>query len=47
MLGVYSIACACPKCLPGQAGEGKVCCSFEREPGADDDLERLPPLAHY
>lgn len=41
----YSLGCLNPKCLLGQAGVGKVCCMFEREPGADDDLESLPPLA--
>lgn len=45
--GTYGIACACPQCLPGQGGAGKVCCSFEREPGSDDDLERLPPSSPY
>ena len=45
--GTYSVACACPKCLRGQGGAGKVCCCFEREPGTDDDLERMPPLSPY
>ena len=31
------LGCLCPKCLYGQAGEGKSCCSWEREPGADDE----------
>ena len=33
-----SLGCTNPKCLRGQAGEGKDCCSFQREPGSDDDL---------
>lgn len=43
----YSVACANPKCLRGQAGVGRACCCFEREPGTDDELERLPPLTFY
>lgn len=39
----YSVACLNPKCLRGQAGVGKSCSAFEREPGTDDDLSRLPP----
>lgn len=39
----YSVACLNPKCMVGQAGVGKSCSAFEREPGADDDLSRLPP----
>ena len=39
----YSVACANPKCMRGQAGVGKSCSAFEREVGADDDLSRLPP----
>lgn len=39
----YTCACLNPKCLRGQAGVGKACSAFEREPGADDDLSRLPP----
>ena len=36
-----SLSCTCPKCVRGQAGEGKDCCYFEREPGADDE-DQLP-----
>lgn len=43
----YSIGCLDPRAHYGQAGIGKACCGFEREPGTDDDLERLPPLADY
>ena len=43
----YSLLCGCPKCLPGQAGRGRDCCSFEREPGADDEIEGLPPLVPW
>jgi len=43
----YSLRCGCPKCLPGQAGVGRVCCSFMREPGADDVLEGWPPLVPW
>lgn len=39
--GRRSLGCNCPKCLYGQAGEGKSCCSWEREPGSDDELS--PP----
>lgn len=46
-LDTYGIARGNPKCLPGQGGAGKVCCCFEREPGTDDDLERLPPPSPY
>jgi len=28
----------CQKCLYGQATRARICCSFEREHGADDDL---------
>ncbi len=45
--GAYSVACGNPKCLPGQGGEGKACSCFEREPGTDDDLERLAPLSPH
>ena len=34
-----SLGCLHPKTLYGQAGEGKDCCSFVREPGADDEVE--------
>ena len=34
-----SIWCENPKCLRGQAGEGKSCSCWEREPGSDDELE--------
>ena len=27
-----------PKCLYGQASELRTCCSYEREPGSDDEL---------
>lgn len=43
----YSLSCGCPKCLPGQAGAGRVCCSFMRESGADDVLEGWPPLVPW
>lgn len=43
----YSLRCGCPKCLPGQAGAGRFCCSFMREPGADDVLEGLAPLVPW
>lgn len=43
----YSLACGNPKCLRGQAGAGRVCCSFLRETGADDVLEGLPPLVPW
>ena len=33
------LSCTNPKCHRGQAGEGKDCCSFTREPGADDELD--------
>jgi len=33
-----SLACTSPKACRGQAGEGKACCDFEREPGADDEV---------
>jgi len=32
------MVCGNPKCCRGQAGEGKYCCSWEREPGSDDEL---------
>jgi hypothetical protein len=32
------MGCRCPKCLYGQASELSTCCSYEREPGADDEL---------
>ena len=32
------MGCLCPKCLYGQASAERTCCSFEREPGADDEL---------
>lgn len=32
------MGCLCPKCLYGQASTERTCCSYEREPGADDDL---------
>ena len=31
------LGCTHPMACYGQAGEGKSCCSWEREPGADDD----------
>lgn len=42
----YSLGCLHPKCLYGQAGKGKACCGFEREPGSDDEVEKLPPLVY-
>jgi hypothetical protein len=32
------VGCICPKCLYGQASELRTCCSYEREPGSDDEL---------
>ena len=32
------MGCLCPKCLYGQASPERTCCSYEREPGADDEL---------
>ncbi len=43
----YGLRCGRPKCLPGQAGAGRVCCSFMPEPGADDVLESWPPLVPW
>lgn len=40
----YGVGCLHPKGPSGRAGVGKSCCDFEREPGTDDDLERLPPM---
>ncbi len=40
----YGVSCRHPRLPPGQAGVGKNCCYFEREPGSDDELERLPPM---
>lgn len=34
------LSCAHPKYQRGMASENKSCCLFEREPGADDELER-------
>jgi len=34
-----SLQCTNPKYLRGMAGETRSCCLFEREPGADDDLD--------
>lgn len=42
--GGYSVGCLHPRALYGQAGKGKTCCSFERDPGSDDELEQLPPM---
>lgn len=42
----YSVACANPKCLRGQAGRGRCCSAFEREVGSDDELEHLAPLVY-
>ena len=33
-----SLGCANPKCCGGQAGEGKSCSQWQREPGSDDEL---------
>lgn len=35
-------SCGNPKCLRGQAGVNVSCCSYEREPGSDDDLSEGP-----
>ena len=43
----YGVGCLHPKCSRGQAGVGKSCCYFEREPGTDDALERLPSLGYW
>lgn len=32
------MGCNCPQCLYGQASESRVCCSYEREPGSDDEV---------
>jgi hypothetical protein len=32
------MGCLCPQCLYGQASELRTCCSYEREPGSDDEL---------
>ena len=32
------MGCMCPKCLYGQASHERTCCSYEREPGADDEV---------
>lgn len=32
------LGCLCPQCLYGQASRDRSCCSFEREPGSDDEL---------
>ena len=38
---VIALGCLQPKTHYGQASRGGLCCSFEREPGADDEV--LPP----
>jgi hypothetical protein len=35
---IRGMGCLCPKCLYGQASTERTCCSYEREPGADDEL---------
>ncbi len=37
--GQRSLQCTNPKYLRGMAAETRSCCLFEREPGADDDLD--------
>ncbi len=37
--GQRSLQCTNPKYLRGMAAETRSCCLFEREPGADDDLQ--------
>jgi len=32
------MGCLCPKCIYGQASPERTCCSYEREPVADDAL---------
>jgi hypothetical protein len=36
--GALGLGCTHPMACYGQAGRGKNCCSWEREPGADDQL---------
>lgn len=43
----YSLGCNHPSALYGQAGKGRTCCSFEREPGSDDELDHFPPLVSF
>jgi hypothetical protein len=38
VLPTRGMGCLCPKCLNGQASPERTCCSYEREPGSDDDL---------
>jgi len=35
---VISLSCLAPKTCYGQASRGGHCCSFEREPGSDDEM---------
>lgn len=43
----YRVVCANPKASPGRGGTGRACCDFVREPGSDDEVERLPPMEFY
>jgi hypothetical protein len=37
--GALGLGCLHPRALYGQAGRNKDCCSYEREPGSDDELQ--------
>lgn len=43
----YRVSCAAPRHPPGRGGIGRACCDFVREPGTDDEVERLPPMEFY
>ena len=38
---VIALGCLQPMTHYGQAARGGLCCSFEREPGADDEMPLL------